>query len=474
MKNKMFWCFILILGLALSSGCSGSGAMRTDDSGPAAQSPVVPAPLLGETPGSGGAPGPGGTPGVNATPAEKTQVVVISDLHLGDQRSIDDGYGWFINNEDLLSAFLNDLTARAAVKELVIAGDMFDEWVAPMQYDAFNGFGPDQAGESRFVDSIVAAHPGVINAVKSVIASGIKVTYIPGNHDMLVTEDDINRIFPGIFQQRDAAGLGAYSPEGLPEVIIEHSHRYDFFNAPDMYSNKIPVSPENYTNNPAATLPPGFFVSKIAASHGLEYPSLPAMAAANQFQSGPFLYWAAWKLVMSQIPVPDDPNAKIIKTGIDGYTDVYAINDLIPQTEGLTIKQPLLYKSIEDNWQSRQAANRVNVPISVASGLLVGSVNSWCDLQASTQYFFHDSSKRIVIFGHTHHATLGFRLNTKLQKCLYANSGTWIDKGNPSRSFVVIDPEQQSNGSVNEYVTVYQYTDAHMWEQLYEDSITKD
>jgi UDP-2,3-diacylglucosamine pyrophosphatase LpxH len=400
-------------------------------------------------------------------------VVVISDIHMGDQRSIDDGYAWFINNEDLLADFLNHIAVRPTVQELVIAGDMFDEWVIPMAYDTFNGFGSGQDGESKFVDSIAQAHPDVISAVNNVIASGVKVTYVPGNHDMLVTREDIDRIFPGINQQRDAAGLGAYSPDGLPEVVIEHSHRYDFFNAPDMYSNRIPSSPVNYTDNPDALLPPGFFVSKIAATHGLEYPALPQLGAQAENTSGPFLYWAAWNLIMTQIPVTEDHNAKVIKSGIDGYTGVYAINDLVPPRDGLTINQPLLYQLIEDNWKQRQARNLVNVPISVASALLVGSVDLWCDFQAYTQYFFHDSSKRIVVFGHTHHATECSRINYKLKKCIYANSGTWIDKGDPARTFVVIKTQPNYSGGTDEYVGVFQFTEKHTAIKLHEDTITK-
>jgi UDP-2,3-diacylglucosamine pyrophosphatase LpxH len=407
---------------------------------------------------------------VNGT-AEKNLVVVISDLHLGDQRSIDGGYGWFIKNEALLTAFLQSLVTRPAVKELVIAGDMFDEWVAPMEYDALNNYGADQAGESKFVDSIAAAHPDVIHALNSIIASGMKVTYIPGNHDMLVTAADIDRIFPGIQQRRDAAGLGAYSPDGLPEVIIEHSHRYDFFNAPDMISNRIPTSPENYTTNPGALIPPGFFVSKIAASNGFQYPGLGQPDLASNYQAGPFLYWTAWQLILAKIHVTQDRNAKIIKTGIDGYTGTYAINDLVPQVRFLTIQQPLLYQYIEDNWKNRQAQNLVNVPINVLSGLLVGSLNEWCNLQSSTQYFLHDTSKRIVVFGHTHEATMSSALNTKLEKCLYANSGTWIDKGDPDCTCVVINPAPQSDGTLKESVSVYQYTESQTLKELYTDSI---
>ena len=291
------------------------------------------------------------------------------------------------------------------------------------------------------------------------------MTYVPGNHDMLVSEADIDRLFPGINQQRDAAGLGAYSPEGLPQVVIEHGHRYDFYNAPDILSNKIPYSPENYTNNPNAILPPGFFVTKIAASHGVSGP-LPAVDDTST-QDGQFLYWASWQLILAKINVTEDHNARIIKTGIDGYTDNYAINDLAPSYN----KEPLLYQHIEDNWGERQTRNQTNVPIGVASALLSGAWDSWCDFQSYTQYFTYNADRRIVIFGHTHHATLGYSINNIGQKCIYANSGTWIDKGDPDCTCVVIEPNSQINGNVT--VNVYQFTEQQTLLTLHSGTITK-
>ncbi len=402
-----------------------------------------------------------------------TTVVIISDLHMGDQRSKDGGYGWLIKNDALLADFLNQLADSSSVDEMVIAGDLFDEWVAPMEYDAFNSYGAGPEGESRFVDSIVEAHPEVIRAIRRVIASGIKVTYVPGNHDMLVTEADIERIFPGINQTRDASGLGAYSPDGLPWVVIEHGHRYDFFNAPDMYSNRIPSSPENITDNPNAIIPPGFFVSKIAASHDIEFPAVPSLNDSSRERSGPFVYWLAWQAILSQIPVEEDHDQRIIKTGIDGYTGVFAINHLVPEIKGFVVQEPLLYQKIEDNWQKRQAQNLVNVPISVASGLLTGSLDFWCDFQSYTQYFLPDPNRRIVVFGHTHHATAGYRINSKLQKCIYANSGTWIDRGDPDRTFVVIKTSHPSNGKTDANVGVYQFTEDHRAKKLHEKTITR-
>lgn len=391
---------------------------------------------------------------VAGLPEDRTITVVISDIHLGDQRSIDESYGWFNRNKSLLVNFLNYVRLRPDVKELVIAGDMFDEWVAPVDHDTFGG-----VGQSAFVDKIAAANSTVIQAVNAIIQDGdIQVTYVPGNHDMLVEASDIERVLPGITQARDGVkGLGAYTPLGYPDLIIEHGHRYDFFNAPDPLSNRSITGTDSI-------LSPGFFVSKIAATSDLERgqasfyrDGLNTTAAMGPEAGNYFSYWAAWLLIMSQKPVQESWDQKMIVTAADGYAGVYSINDLIPQY--LSGSGPLnvtLYKEIIDNWNLRQTANKVAVPILAEVAITAGALNRILDAQSVTQYFLNTASnKRIVVFGHTHDAYLFSVLNHQGQWSVYANSGTWVDAGKVSCTFVEIRPRKGSGTS--DTVTVYQY-----------------
>jgi UDP-2,3-diacylglucosamine pyrophosphatase LpxH len=396
----------------------------------------------------------------------RTIIVVISDIHLGDRRSIDEKYGWFNNNTPKLLSFLNYLRQSPHVRELVIAGDTFDEWVAPMAADTFNG-----VSQSQFVDMIAAANQSVINAVNNIIAEGnIRVTYVPGNHDMLVESKDVQRVFPGITEARDARGLGACTPLDRPEIIIEHGHRYDFFNAPDPISNRS-------ITKIASIMPPGFFVSKIAATSDQERgrsvfirQQLSGIAAASQHYLS---YWAAWQLIMLQKPVQESWKDKIIKTGIDGYTDMYAIDDLIPYHQ--SDNGPLdvnLYKGIVATWYERQQSNNVAVPILAEIAIAAGAFNPALDAQAIEQYFWNKSSgKRIVVFGHTHSAGLYTFINSQLRGTIYANSGTWVDNGNPTCTFAAIIP-QKDQQSVTETVTVYQYEDENNIKKLKSAAIT--
>ena len=389
-------------------------------------------------------------------PAEnRTMTIVISDVHLGDQRSIDKKYGWFNKHSATLVNFLNHLRQRPDVKELVIAGDLFDEWVAPVEYDTFDG-----ATQSGFVDAITAANGPVIDAFNGIIQEGsIKVTYVPGNHDMLAESSDIQRIFPGISQARDVKGLGAYAPSDRPELVIEHGHRYDFFNAPD------PISNRSITGT-ASILPPGFFVSKIAATSDLEkgrasyYRDSLNEGYTTRESYHYFSYWAAWRLIMTQKPVKESWDEKMIATAVDGYTAMYSIYDLIPHHEpGGDPLDVTLYKGIMDTWNQRQAINKVSVPIPADVAIAAGALNPLLDEESITQYFWNiSSSKRIVVFGHTHHADLFSILNHRGQWSIYANSGTWVDNNDLSCTFVAIFPKKD-NGATTDTVTVYQYVD---------------
>jgi hypothetical protein len=118
-----------------------------------------------------------------------------------------------------------------------------------------------------------------------------------------------------------------------------------------------------------------------------------------------------------------------------------------------------LYKGILDTWYDRQAGNKVPVPILPEIAIAAGALNPVLDAQSITQYFLNIfSNKRIVVFGHTHSAGIFTIVNHELKGAIYANSGTWVDNGNPSCTFVAIIP-QKDNEASTETVTVYQYVD---------------
>ena len=154
--------------------------------------------------------------GISNLNYKRTLIVCISDIHLG----ANDSYAEISKNRDALVNFLNHLRISPNVKELVIAGDLIDEWFVPMNLDTFNG-----KTQLDFVKSVALNNKSVIDAFNNIINDGIiKVTYVPGNHDLLINSEDIQSIMPGISEARDVKGLGDYTPVDFPELIIEHDH----------------------------------------------------------------------------------------------------------------------------------------------------------------------------------------------------------------------------------------------------------
>ncbi|MGZ7119776.1 MAG: metallophosphoesterase [Methanobacterium sp.] len=402
--------------------------------------------------------------GISKLNNERTLIVCISDLHLGSN----DSYAEITKNRDDLVNFLNHVRISPNVKELIIAGDLIDEWFHPMDVDTFNG-----KTQLEFVKSVALNNKPVIDAFNSIIKDGkVKVTYVPGNHDLLINSEDIQSIMPGVSEARDVKGLGAYTPLDFPEVIIEHGHRYNFYCAPDFSNQSITQTD--------TILPSGYFFTRIATSSVIQgRPKRDSpLPSLNKNDLGEdqylyFLYWNVWKGLTTEFPVKEGLDEKVINTGIDGLTDFYSINDILPyqKSENGYIDVNLYQGSIEA-WDERQDNNLVPVKIPTAESILKGTIASHLDDQSGIQYFNNpDSDKRIVIFGHSHEARVITSFNEKQEKNVYVNSGTWIDKNPCTMTFVVIIP-QKSRDSAPAYVNLYQYSSSGDIKKLDSQALT--
>lgn len=388
--------------------------------------------------------------GISDLNNERTLIVCISDLHLG----VDDTYSEITKNRDALVKFLKQIRISPNIKELVIAGDLIDEWFIPMNVDTFNG-----KTQLDFVKRLASNNKSVIDAFNNIIEDGeIKVTYVPGNHDLLITSEDIQSILPGISEIRDVKGLGAYTPPDFPEVIIEHGHRYNFYCAPD-YSNRSITQTDTI-------LPSGYFFTRMATSSVIQgrpkrdFP-LPDVVRneLGAVQDLYFLYYKVWIGLMTDLQVKEPLYEKVINTNVDGFTEFYALNDILPyQNPENGYIDVNLYKGSIESWNERQEKNLVPVKIPVNESILKGTFASHLDEQSNVQFFDNeDSNKRIVIFGHSHEARVITSSNREGEKNVYVNSGTWIDKNKCTMTFVAIIPPKDKD-SAPTYVNLYQYS----------------
>ena len=76
------------------------------------------------------------------------------------------------DNRKILESLLIKFKNSSEIKEIVIAGDLLDEWFVPATIDTYNG-----EGQNGFVQRIAETNKGVIDAFNSIIKEGkIQVT----------------------------------------------------------------------------------------------------------------------------------------------------------------------------------------------------------------------------------------------------------------------------------------------------------
>ena len=126
-------------------------------------------------------------PNPTATPlwdvgTTRNKIVVISDLHLG----VNDKVSQDIVNRPYLIDFINRVGQTKSIRELVIAGDFLDDWLVPLNY-------PVSTDSQEYYKQCIANNKGVIDALKGLSNTGVKLVYVLGNHDMTLLEDTLKQ-----------------------------------------------------------------------------------------------------------------------------------------------------------------------------------------------------------------------------------------------------------------------------------------
>ncbi len=375
----------------------------------------------------------------------RNKIVVISDIHIG----IDDKYAETVKNRPLLIEFLQRLQSTKDVRELVIDGDFLDEWFLPVYY-------PSYKDVKQFYKDVIANNQGVIDELNNVIKSGIKLVYIPGNHDMTQDNDVLQEAIPKIVQVRDAKGLGTYYTGDRKEIAIEHGHRYDVFSAPDTVTNA------ELCGNEDTILPAGYFYARYAATWVLEgrpkvEKKLPVITKvpdkADLDQYGAYMYYSILKNVSERMTPNESLDQKIFDMRMAGFDNAYTYLDFYPaqQADG-TISAPVLFKNIQRTWDERQKINQVKVPNSFLEAV-AGTLDwDYYFRQAKVQYLENpDENVDVVVFGHTHVPKFSALDNGKY----YINEGTWIDHNTDypeaTRTFAVITTGDKTTAGLYQY-----------------------
>lgn len=376
---------------------------------------------------------------------QRDKIVVISDLHLG----IDDELTETLKNLEPLKDFLKRVEDTKDVRELVIAGDFLDEWYLPVYYPAYTD-------QDQFYRDVIANNQGIFDQLNAIAESGIKLVYVPGNHDLTLTAEVLQEALPTVEQARDVQGLGTYRTGERNEIVIEHGHRYDVFSAPDTVTNA------HLCDSDETIFPAGYFYARYAATWVLEgkpavAKDLPLVTKApdpsDPDQYGAYIYYKILENSSTKMTPTEGLDEPIFDMHFAGLCGNYTYLDFFPteQPDG-TISAPVLFQNVQRTWEERQQLNKVAVPNTFVEAA-AGTVDwKYFMAQAQLQYLNNPNDPaELVVFGHTHVPTLQV-LDAGTQ---YVNSGTWVDDNTDSedgsRVFVVISDGEQNTAVLYTY-----------------------
>ena len=382
----------------------------------------------------------------------RSKIVVVSDLHFG----IDDRFAETVRNRELFVNFLQQLQQTEDVRELVIAGDFLDEWFLPLDYTPVHDF-------PAFYRAVARNNEAVMAALRAVMAAGIKLVYVIGNHDMTLTPGLLSTLLPGVVEIHDAKGLGRYITGDREEIVIEHCHRYDPYSAPDRVSNRT------LSQSDETMYPPGYFYARMGTSWVVEgrpqiakhYPSITKVPQASDTdQMGAYVYAKTLEKLFLRITEKSDFSDKVFHLDSCGLSGRYSLQDLYPveQADG-TISAPVLFRHFQRSWDERQEMNGLWTRIPFLEAGKSAGARQYYAVCAQSQYFSRqDANYEVVVFGHTHIPDY-----QQYDGKVYINSGTWVDHNSDypaaTRTFAVIETGDKDSSALYTYEAGGKLTD---------------
>jgi UDP-2,3-diacylglucosamine pyrophosphatase LpxH len=349
----------------------------------------------------------------------KARTVIISDVHIGTNART----CWYQRavHEPYLASVFDYIVAHAdvvdqPVTKLVILGDLFDFWTYP----------PDQRPPT--IDEIVDANQRILGSdgklSQAVHALRGNVVYLRGNHDIGMTQADLNRL-----------PLNDYRVPLVDDVIVDesgivltHGHLFTMFNAPDArYPGEVPV---------------GHFITR-AIAHLLENTLSPGQTAADLADQGSpygFSLESFVPALLAELAGPSITNTLL---------DYFAARCGLPETTPIvmldgsttTIREAKAkYDGLWTDWVKRYGDGEVGETFAAKAvkADYDGSYMAWFAQKAAFDHY-----ARGAVTGHTHVPKQGI-LNSR---GLYVNCGLEcpavpdIASGKAAFNFGVIDSD---------------------------------
>lgn len=348
---------------------------------------------------------------------QNPRIVLFSDIHIG----INAATNWYqraIHEPYLLAAFEYIQRQASSIQELVVVGDLVDQWTyEPSRRPP--SFADIAAANPQVFGGVVDGQriPGALGAAVEALEG--RVTYVGGNHDMAVTAKDLTLI-------RDSKGrsprfvnsLLYEPPAGKGQVVCTHGHNFSLLNAPD------------YIQNPRNGLPFAHFITRMAALWSLQQLSrMPAgSTAASLPGGGDPTGWPLAKDALKEL-------LKDLEHGRSSLSDVVlsALLDVTGQSRDLTFEMldgtrlsvadvVKTYPSILKSYEETASKNK-NVYGSFAGEFALAEVDALNNITHFAKRLGEDLKYPVVVMGHTHVPVDEDEHQLFMAESLYSNCG---------------------------------------------------
>lgn len=315
----------------------------------------------------------------------KNKIVVLSDIHI----STNDPTNWYQKSfhEPFFSAILDYVIREAdSIQELILLGDIFDFWTYPP-----NVRPPEFAAMINANLNIFGVNGKLSQALTALKG---KVTYVNGNHDMNVTENDLHQIKNSSNYQIKYSLDPIYyiQTAGGKKIAFTHGHIFTMFNAP-YRDHDSEISP----------LPLGYFITRSVAymlnktlKPGQTVADLAGQGAPNGIDLGGLVNSVTDAIESGSLGLVD-----LVLSYIKNVTKIPENEPIIlPNGQTTTIANARkLYSGLQDKWIDKE-------------GILATGKSAIADFDGTYIAWFAQrstliSNSDLIVLGHTHTPKLG-------------------------------------------------------------------
>jgi len=334
------------------------------------------------------------------------KTIVVSDVHVSNGAS----YSWFLPPcNTMFTAALNKFANDSTITELVLLGDLVDTWLYPINV------------VPSTVAQIASLNPAVTAALQSCVANIPNVYFLNGNHDLEVTQNDLQPFNSGA-KQIQLVKPGWYNAQH-PGWRLEHGNAPDMFNAPD-------PSPDTL-----AGFPLGYYITRLVATAENQSILWKILQKIIEYFGSAHKVAARLRTAPIAAAVSDDENLfvtllinalEVAARVDDGFKIRFSDPAIDNKYTVGDIKKH--YQSLYNTW-----AQKYPNPDQFISCMLTGFLQNGLDWYAKI-ILAESTPPKVLVMGHTHYAET---------EGAYLNDGCWciasaLGHSDPTPSYVQI------------------------------------